>query len=108
MLNRQSGWRFGHLLLQLSNALLKTCFLGHGWREQTRLNTGVFFLMVDHQQGLGQVEAVVRAAVALFGFRQVFETGDQIVSKQPAKEHRFAFIFWYRDQVLQQAEGIED
>jgi hypothetical protein len=60
------------LLLQLRDAVLRR-FFPLQRREQARLNAGVFFLMVDHQQGFGQIEAVVRAAVALLGFRQIFK-----------------------------------
>ena len=65
-------------------------------------------LVVDHQQGFSQIETIVRAAIALLGFRQIFKSRDQVVSKQPAKEHRFTLIVRNGDQVLQQAEGIKD
>ena len=107
-LHRQRRRLFHHLLLQLSDAVLKTVFLSGRWSEQAGLNAGVFFLMVDHQQGFSQIEAVIRAAVTLFRFRQIFETGNQVVSKQPAKEHRFAFLCRHGDKILQQAEGIEN
>ena len=64
--------------------------------------------MVDHQQGLGQIEAVIRAAVTLLGFRQIFKPGDQVICKQPAEEHRFTLIFRHGDQILQQAESVEN
>ena len=65
-------------------------------------------LVVDHQQRFSQIEAIIRAAITLLGFRQIFKTGNQVVSKQPAEEHRFTLVFRHGDQILQQAEGIEN
>ena len=88
--------------------MLKTVFLSGRGREQACLNAGVLLLVVDHQQGFSQIETIVRAAITLLGFRQLFKSGDQVISKQPTEEHRLTLVFRHGDQVLQQAEGIEN
>ena len=64
-------------------------------------------LMVDDQQGLRQIEAVVRAGgVALQG-RQIFKAGHQVIGEQAAEEHRFALVGRDGHQLLQQTEGVK-
>ena len=52
--------RLVQLLAQLAQALLQALFFTLQRREQARLDAGMLGLMVDDQQGLRQIEAVVR------------------------------------------------
>ena len=64
-------------------------------------------LMVDDQQGLRQIEAVVRAGGVALQRRQIFKAGHQVIGEQAAEEHRFTLVGRDGHQLLQQTEGVK-
>ncbi len=105
--NWQRRGRLLKLQLDLRETLVQAGFFTIIRRKQARLNAGGARLVIDDQQRFGEIKAVIRAAVGLRKRRQFFKTGDQVIGKQPAEEHRFALILRQRHQLLQQTKSVE-
>ena len=94
-------------MLQLFKTLLQALTLIGIRCKQARLQMRHLALMIHNQQGFGEVETVVRAALLLIEWRQRFEPSDQVIGEQAAEEHGFAFIVRANHQRKQLPQSIE-